>query len=101
MEELFEKELRLKSQHFEEDVKLLVRCAQRCALDVVFDHFMKKVDAIEHLTLSAEYHNIAHLAQGEKFIRLQDAWFNAHYKARFYAKIAEEIYEIQRTKYNI
>lgn len=96
---LFEKELRLKSQHFEEDVKLLVRCAQRCALDVVFDHFMKKADAIDHLIGSAEYNNIAHLAHGERFIRLQDAWFNAFYKSRFYAKIAQEISEIQKTKF--
>ena len=100
MEELFEKELRLAHKHHEEEIKRLVICAQRCALNEVFNHFMEKANAIDHLTNSTEYYNLATLARGDRFIRLQDAWFNAFYKSRLYTKIAEEISEIIDNKFH-
>ena len=100
MEELFEKEMRLKTKHYEEDLRRLVTSAQRCALLVVYNHFMDKANAIDQLTSSEEYNNIATLARGERFIRLQDAWLNAFYKSRFYAKIVEEISDIINNKFH-
>ena len=99
MEELFEKEMRLAHKHHQEEIARLVTCAQRCALNLVFNHFMEKANAIDHLTSSKEYHNLATLARGERFIRLQDAWFNAFHKSRFYEKIAVEISEIINDKF--
>lgn len=99
MEELFEKEKILAHKHHQEEIARLVKCAQRCALNSVLNHFMKKADAIDHLIGSAEYNNIAHLAYGERFIRLQEVWFNAFYKSRLYTKMAEEISEIINNKF--
>lgn len=99
MEELFEKEIRLKTKHYEEDLKRLVRSAQRCALSVAFNHFMEKSNAIYQVTSSEEYHNIASQAYGKRFTRLNEAWFKAFRKQRFYAEVAGEIAEITNNKF--
>lgn len=99
MEELLEKEMRLAHKHHQEEIARLVTCAQRCALSVAFNHFIEKSNAIHQVTSSEEFHNIASQAYGERFTRLNEAWYNAFKKQRFYDEVAAEISEIINNKF--
>ena len=99
MEELFEKEMRLKTKHYEEDLRRLVICSQRCALNVALNHFREKENAIYQVTSSEEYHNIVSQAYGKRFTRLNEAWLKAFYKSSLYGQVADEINEIINNKF--
>lgn len=68
-----------------------IKMAQREALKEVFDNYMEKNRRIEKLLNSKEYDTLAKMAFGERFTRLQEAWFKAFKKSQFYLELAIEI----------
>lgn len=68
-----------------------IKMAQREALKEVFDIYMEKNRRIEKLLNSKEYDTLAKMAFGERFTRLQEAWFKAFKKSQFYLELAIEI----------
>ena len=68
-----------------------IKMAQREALKEVFNSYMEKNRRIEKLLNSKEYDTLAKMAFGERFTRLQEAWFKAFKKSQFYLELAIEI----------
>lgn len=68
-----------------------IKMAQREALTEVFKSYMEKNRRIEKLLNSKEYDTLAKMAFGERFTRLQQAWFKAFKKSQFYLEVAIEI----------
>lgn len=74
-----------------EEIERVIKMAQREALKEVFDCYMEKNRRIEKLLNSEEYDTLAKMAMGERFTRLQEAWFKAFEKSKFYINVAMEI----------
>ena len=68
-----------------------IKMAQREALTEVFKSYMEKNRRIEKLLNSKEYDTLSKKAFGERFTRLQQAWFKAFEKSQFYLEVAIEI----------
>ena len=68
-----------------------IKMAQRDALKEVFESYMEKNRRIDKLLNSKEYDTLAKMAFGERFTRLQQAWFKAFDKSQFYLEVAIEI----------
>lgn len=80
-------------------IEQVIKMAQREALKDVFQSYMDRNSKIEKLLNSKEYDNLAKLAEGERFTRLQEKWFKAFDKSQTYLDVAIEISKAMRKYY--
>lgn len=78
-------------QTLNEEIERVIKMAQREALKELFDSYMEKNRRIEKLLNSKEYDTLSKMAMGERFTRLQESWFKAFEKSKFYLDVAIEI----------
>lgn len=81
------------------EIERVIKKAQREALEELFNTYMEKNRRIEKLLQSKEYDTIAKMAFGERFTRLQTAWFKAFDKSSTYLDVAIEISKAMRKYY--
>lgn len=81
------------------EIERVINMAQRDALKEVFESYMERNRRIQRLLESKEYETIANMAFGERFTRLQTAWFKAFEKSSTYLDVAIEISNVMKKYY--
>lgn len=81
------------------EIERVIKMAQREALKELFESYMERNRRITRLLESKEYNTIANMAFGERFTRLQTAWFKAFDKSSTYLDVAIEISNAMKKYY--
>lgn len=53
-------------------------------INEVISKFENRIKMFDKLLRSREYNHLAHVAEGDRFTRLQESWFRAYYKQKSY-----------------